>query len=436
MKASHREIFAIAGPAIVSNITVPVLGLVDTAIAGHLGTAAFIGAIAVGSTVFSMMYWLFGFLRMSTAGLTAQCFGASDHGGADRVLVLSTALALCFGLLIIVLSPWAGNGAISFMDAGDNVTPFALRYFGIVVWGAPAVLGMYSATGWLIGMQDTRLPMMVSVLTNVVNIALSATFVFGFGMKIEGIALGTVLSQWTGYAVCMIAMRRRYRPSLPSLSVIMDRHAFAGLFSINFFLFLRTLLLVAVTVWFTRAGAGQGVVVLSANALLMQLFLFFSYFSDGFAYAGEALAGKAHGAGDRAALCAVAESLTRIGFAVALVFSVIYFVAGDLILQQLTDRGDVLDAASEYLPWAVAVPLCGVSGFVYDGIFVGLTRPVAMLLSIGAGAVVFFAIYFLAFPVLGNDGLWLAFVAYLAVRGVILHFVFRSKFSGGEGLRC
>lgn len=158
MKASHREIFAIAGPAIVSNITVPVLGLVDTAIAGHLGTAAFIGAIAVGSTVFSMMYWLFGFLRMSTAGLTAQCFGASDHGGADRVLVRSTALALCFGLLIIVLSPWAGNGAISFMDAGDDVTPFALRYFGIVVWGAPAVLGMYSATGWLIGMQDTRLP--------------------------------------------------------------------------------------------------------------------------------------------------------------------------------------------------------------------------------------------------------------------------------------
>lgn len=421
MKRIHnRQILAIAVPAIISNITTPVLGLVDVAIVGHIGAAAYIGAIAVGSTMFNMLYWLFGFLRMATAGLTSQACGAADRHAESAILYRSLLLAVAIALLLVVFSHSLGYAALGFIDADDSTAALARRYFAILIYGAPATLGLYALNGWMLGMQDSRSPMWVAILTDIVNIVLSVVFVFVFGMRIEGIALGTLLAQWTGFITAMIVVWRKYRPVRVSMSEIVATSPLLKLFRINFDIFLRTLCLVAVTVWFTRSGASQGVDILAANALLMQLFMFFSYFSDGFAFAGEALAGRYFGAGMRKELHEMIQALLRWGGWIAVVFTTVYFFGGPLILGLLTDDSEVLDTAAHYRLWIACVPVCGILAFIYDGVSVGLTLTRQMLISVAAGMVVFFALYYAMSPVIGNHGLWLAFIAYLAVRGVSL----------------
>lgn len=422
-KGINRDILAIALPAIVSNITTPVLGLVDVAITGHIGSAAYIGAIAVGATMFNMLYWLFGFLRMGTAGLTSQSCGAEDFHSSSTTLLRALLMSTGIALLLIVFYKPLGYAVLNFLDADDATAPLARAYFAMVIFGAPAVLGMYSLNGWLLGMQNTRLPMWIALLTNVVNIAVSATAVFIFGMKIEGVALGTLSAQWIGFIVCIIALWLRYRPEYVPIRELLHRQSLIRLFKINFDIFLRTLCLVAVTAWFTRAGASQGVEILAANALLMQLFMLFSYFSDGFAFTGEALSGKMEGAGNRAGLKRVMHALLRWGTSIALTFTAIYFICGEWIIELLTDEESVVNTAREYLPWAVSVPICGIMAFIYDGVAIGLTLTRRMLLSVALGMAVFFAIWLMLQPVIGNHGLWLAFVAYLAVRGISLHIL-------------
>lgn len=425
MKAVDKSILAIALPAIVSNITVPVLGLVDVAIVGHFDDAAFIGAIAVGATMFNMLYWLFGFLRMGTAGLTAQAYGAEDRRSADNTLARALLVAVLGAALLIILARPLGTLLINFLDADDAVAPPARQYFLICIWGAPAVLGTYVLNGWFLGMHNTRLPMAIAIITDVVNILVSLSLVFGAGMRLEGVAAGTVTAQWLGFLTGFIVLLRRYTPSPGRLREILDSTAIKRLFSINADIFLRTLCLVAVTMWFTRAGASQGVIILAANALLMQLFMFFSYFSDGFGYAGEALAGAACGARDHSRLIEVTRALLRWGAGISIIFSLIYFIAGDTVLSLLTDDMPVVEAAREYLPWAVGIPLCGVMAFIFDGIYIGLTLTRRMLISIALSAVVFFGLYAALFPVMGNHGLWLAFIVYLLVRGVYLALMLR-----------
>lgn len=421
----NKEILAIALPAIVSNISTPLLGLVDVAITGHIGAAAYIGAIAVGSTMFNMLYWLFGFLRMGTAGLTSQSCGAGDSRMSSLTLQRSLLIGTLIAVMMIALSHPLGFAALNFIDADDATAQLARRYFAIVIWGAPAVLGMYTFNGWLLGMQNTRTPMYIALLTNVVNIAVSGCAVFLFDMKLDGVAIGTLSAQWIGFVVCAIAIVRKYRPEAVHFKELVDTDALSKLFKINLDIFLRTVCLVAVTAWFTRAGASQNVDILAANAILLQLFMFFSYFSDGFAYAGEALSGKMYGAGRADALREVKHSLLAWGAAIALVFMAIYFVGGDFLITRLTDDAGVVDTARTYLPWAVTVPLCGIMAFIYDGVAVGLTRTRTMLLSVAIGMTVFFALYFILVPTLGNHGLWIAFVSYLAVRGVTLHFALK-----------
>ena len=425
MRKINKAILAIAVPAIVSNITTPLLGLVDVAIVGHIGSAVYIGAIAVGSTMFNMLYWLFGFLRMGTAGLTSQSCGAGDFHSSSASLRRALLMAFVFAAVLIVLSRPLGYLALDFLDADDATAPLARKYFSIAIFGAPAALGMYSLNGWLLGMQNTRSPMLVALLTNVVNIAISATLVFGFGMKIEGVATGTLSAQWIGFLTAMAVVWYKYHPEKIPFAELIRRNALGRLFKINLDIFLRTLCLVGVTAWFTRAGAAQSVDILAANALLMQLFMFFSYFSDGFAFAGEALAGKHFGAGDNDALRTVVAALLRWGLWIALGFTALYFAAGEFVLRLLTDEGDVISTAKEYLPWAVSIPICGIAAFIYDGIFVGLTATRRMLVSVASGMAGFFIIYFSLMPSMGNHALWLAFVTYLAVRGLSLHFLMR-----------
>jgi len=423
----NRSIFAIAVPAIVSNITTPVLGLVDVAIVGHIGAAAYIGAIAVGSTMFNMLYWLFGFLRMGTAGLTSQSCGAGDFHASSAHLRRALSISTCIALLLIIFSVPLGYAALDFIDADEVTTPLARRYFSIAIYGAPAVLGTYVMNGWLLGMQNTRTPMFVAIATNIVNIAVSVALVFVFKMKIEGVAIGTAFAQWFGFLCLIILIWRRYKPESVRFAEIIERHNFGRLFKINFDIFLRTLCLVAVTVWFTRAGAGQGVEILAANALLMQMFMFFSYFTDGFAFAGEALAGKYFGAREYDMLRAVVRRLLGWGIWLASGFTAIYFVGGEFIVKMLTDDSAVISTACEFLPWAVGIPLCGTVAFLYDGIFVGLTLTRRMLVSLIVGMLVFFAVYFSLHEAIGNHALWLAFLMYLLLRGVVLHLLFKIR---------
>lgn len=425
-KSINRQIIAIAFPAIAANITTPILGLVDTAIAGHLGSEIYLGAIALGSTLFNLIYWLFGFLRMTTAGLTSQAYGAENRFAISQNLFRAVALALFIGIALIAVSPFTGAPLLRLLDADDALQPLAMRYFSILIFGAPAMLMTFALNGWLIGMQNTRLPMATAILTNIVNITASAVLVFGFALKIEGIALGTLISQWTAFIFCWVCAAKKYHPLRHEFKSYASMEGAGKLFRLNTDIFLRTLCMVAVTALFTRCGASQGVEILAANAILMQLFLFFSYFSDGFAYAGEALAGRYVGARDKNNFEIMMRELFKWGTGIALIFAAIYFFAGHAIIGLLTDREIIVDTAGQYILWIVAVPVCGIAAFIYDGIFVGLTATRSMLLSVFSGMATFIAVYLLT-RAWGNNGLWTAFVLYLAVRGLILHLSLNKK---------
>lgn len=424
-----NPILRIALPSIVSNITVPLLGLVDVAIVGHMGSAVYIGAVAVGSMIFSLMYWLFAFLRMGTSGLTAQAYGRRDTRAMQQTLLQSVAVAFAIAALLIVLQVPVGRIMMWLIGPTADVQPFAEAYFRIAIWGAPAVLCLYALTGWSVGMHNTGIPMVVSISQNIVNIAASLLLVYGLGMKIEGVAFGTVVAQYVGVAMAGILLNRRlvpfaFRRGWENTLSSSWKNAFAvtpfrSFFIVNRDIFLRTLCLVAVNLYFTSAGARQGAVILSVNAVMMQLYLFFSYFMDGFANAGEALGGRYYGAANLTAFRKTLRQLTGWAVAVTTVFTVAYLAGGQTIVGLLTDESEVADTATHYIFWAWLIPAAGATAFICDGIFIGITATRGMLVSSAIAALSFFAVYMTTAPTLGNHGLWLAQIVYLAMRGVV-----------------
>lgn len=423
-KLSPREVFgaimAISVPAIVTNVTVPVLGITDVAIAGHLGSTVMLAAIAVGANMFNLVYWLFGFLRMGSSGLTAQAYGAEDREAATSVLCRALIIALAAGSVIIALRSPLCSLLLDSMDVTGATRAAAEEYFMIRVWAAPATLSSFAFTGWFVGMQNSRVTMWISLLVDVLNILFSLVFVFGYHRSLDGLALGTVIAQWGGVAAAASVCILRFKPRVASVHDVVKWSEIKRFFAINVDIFLRTLCLIVVTLWFTRVGAEQGDTMLAVNALLMQLFTIFSFFMDGFAFSGEALCGRFKGACDGGNFRAVVRQLIFIGLGIAMVFTVLYAVWGTDALHLLTDDAAVEASAAEYIWWAVSVPLAGFMAFTWDGVFIGATETRAMLVSMVAAMVVFFAVYLAAFPSMGNHGLWLAFVAYLAVRGVTL----------------
>lgn len=425
----NKRILQLAVPSIISNITVPLLGLVDVAIVGHIGDAAYIGAIAVGSMLFNVIYWLFGFLRMGTSGMTSQALGRRDLAEVLRLLVRSLSIGVGIGVLFFVLQKWLIGCGLWAMSPEADVVELARRYCYVCIWGAPAVLGLYGFTGWFIGMQNTRIPMMVSLTQNVVNIIASLLLVFVGGMTIEGVALGTVIAQWWGFLMACLFYRICYR-RLSKYDY--RRHLFAAeplkqFFSLNKDIFLRTLCLVAVNLFFTAAGSRESTIVLAVNTLLMTLFTIFSYFMDGFAYAAEALSGKYYGARNMGAFREVVRRTMGFGAVVAVVFTLLYIVGGENFLSLLTSDKQVIAASGEYFWWAVLIPLSGMSAFVFDGIFVGITRSKSMLCSTAVASASFFVLFFGLHPFLGNHALWLAFILYLLLRGIVLFVIYRKK---------
>lgn len=419
----NRKILTLAIPSIVANITTPLLGLVDTAIVGHMGSAMYIGAIAVGGVMFNMLYWLFSFLRAGTSGLAAQAYGASSREATAMVLYRSLAVALAVGVAM-VLAQWPLELILSYFVEPDASTgELALRYFRILIYGAPAVLANYALSGWFLGMQNSRMLMVTSIVMNVTNIAVSLVLVFVLGWQIEGVATGTLVAQWVGFLIG-IRLLRRYRPMPPQWRKLLDTAELARFFRINAEVMLRTLCLITVTLWFTKAGARQGAVILAVNALLMQLFLLFSFVMDGFAFAGEALAGKYVGARDYASLRLCVRRLFLWGGTLALIFTALYFFGGEWFLGLLTADGSVIAASSDYYLWAVTVPLAGFAAFGWDGIYIGATLTRQLLVSMAGATAAFFIIYYSLFNIMGNHALWMAFISYLALRGILQTILF------------
>ncbi len=415
----NRRILRLAVPSIVSNITVPLLGLVDVTIVGHLGAAAYIGAIAVGGLLFNILYWNFGFLRMGTSGLTSQAYGRKDASAEVKVLVQATMVGLVFASLILICQYPVERLAFYLLDTSPEVEQYAVTYFRVCVWGAPAVLIMYGFKGWFIGMQNSRYPMYIAIAVNVINILCSLCFVFVLGMKVEGVALGTVVAEWSGLTMAVLLWWRRYGHLRTRIvwRNSLQWSAMRRFFAVNRDIFLRTLCLIAVTTFFTSTGARQGDTILAVNTLLMQLFTLFSYIMDGFAYAAEALTGRYIGACHLRQLRWAVRNLFGWGIGMALLFTLLYGIGGQNFLGLLTNEPQVIQVAGDYFYWVLAVPLVGFGAFLWDGILIGATATREMLWAMAVASGAFFLIYYLFSGATDNHILWLAFLVYLALRG-------------------
>lgn len=415
-----KRIFRLALPNIITNITVPLLGMIDIAIAGRLGSAVYIGAIALGANIFNMIYWNFGFLRMSSSGFASQALGGRNFPEVMNAFIRSLAIGLGVGFLIILLQYPIGQLASGLIQSGPESIEHVMTYFRIVVWGAPAVLGMYAFKGWFIGMQNARIPMIVAILNNVLNIILSVLFVFGFGMKIEGIALGTTLSQVISLLVAAGFWWKYYRRLRKYIrkETIWDKKPIREYFRVNSDIFVRTFLLTLVTTFFTFASSGMGETILAVNALLMQFFMLFSYFMDGFAYAGEALTGRFYGAKNQPYLQWMIRRIFFWGLMVSIAAVVIYMLFPDPILHIMTNDLTIIEHTKDFMFWTILIPIVGFAAFLWDGIFIGATASAEMRNAMIFSSIVFFACYFIMTPLWGNNGLWLAFILYLFVRGL------------------
>lgn len=415
-----KRIFKLALPNIITNITVPLLGMIDIAIAGHLGSAVYIGAIALGANIFNMIYWNFGFIRMSTSGFVAQAYGARNFTESMNALIRSLMVGIGIGLLIVLLQYPIGKFALSLIKSGQESKAAVEIYYRICVWAAPAVLGTYAFKGFFIGMQNARTPMIIAITNNLLNIVLSFTFVFAFNMKVEGIALGTMLSQVITFGICIFMWQKYYGRLKKYIvkSTIFNTKEIRSFFKVNGDVFVRTFLLTLVTTFFTFVSSGMGEMILAANALLMQFFMLFSYFMDGFAYAGEALTGRYIGANNKKMLTHMLKRLFFWGVVVSAVSMIVYVLFPNQILRLLTNDIAVIEVTKSFLFWTILIPITGFAAFLWDGVFIGATASKEMRNAMIFSSLVFFITYYIATPIMHNNGLWLAFILYLAVRGI------------------
>lgn len=418
----NMKVLKLAVPSIISNITVPLLSLVDIAIVGHLGSAAYIGAIALGGLIFNVLYWNFGFLRMGTSGLASQAYGRKDFRGMLSVLFRAMEVAWGLALLFVVFRHQIADVAFYFIETKPEVRGLAEEYFLINIWAAPAVLGLYALKGWFIGMQNSKIPMCIAIFINVMNIVLSLIFVYLLNMGIKGVALGSALAQISGLLLAVFLWVRFYSGHFLRFldkKVLFNTDGLGAFFKLNLGIVIRTMCLVTVTSFFTIAGTKQGVIVLAVNTLMMQFFTLFSYFMDGFAYAGEALVGKYIGANDRDNLKKVIKSIFKWGASLALIFTMLYGLFASEFMAFLTDKPDVVKESAKYYFWVLAIPFAGFSAFLWDGVCVGATAVKTMAWTMIFATAAFFGIYFLLIEKLENHAIWLSFVCYLTMRSLV-----------------
>lgn len=424
-----RDVWRIALPLILSNISVPLLGMVDTGVTGHLDDAAYLGAVAIGSAIFGLLYTGVNFLRMGTTGIAAQRFGAADYDGIRLALGQAIIVALGIASLLIALQIPVFGLSLSLMGGDADVTRYADTYLAIRIWSAPATLSGYALIGWFIGLQNARVPLVIVLVTNAVNVVLDLWFVIGLGMKVEGVAAASVIAEYSGLLVALWFVRRELRRheghwSLDKLTTLAEYKAFIA---INANLFVRTMALVGTFTFVTAQGARLGGLVLAANAILMNFQNLLSFALDGLAHAAEALVGKAVGARNRQALEQSVRVTLRWSLYVALGFCALFMIGGPLLINILTDIPEVRSTTLTYLPWMILSPIISVWPFLYDGVFVGATRAREMRNSMLFSAVFVFVPAWYSLQFMGNHGLWLAFTIFMAARGLSMHYLYRTK---------
>ena len=417
----HRRVLAIAIPIVLSNVTVPILGAVDTGVVGQMGAAAPIGAVGIGAIILTAFYWIFGFLRMGTTGLTSQAHGAGD--GPEVAALLSRAL-LVAGVagagLIALQGPLFGLGFLV-SPASDEVEGLARSYMGIRIWSAPAAIALYGINGWLIAQERTRAVLAVQLWMNGLNVGLDLWFVLGLGWGVEGVAIATVLAEWSGCALGLWFCRAAFAaPHWRDAARVFDAVRLRRMASVNGDILIRSVLLQAIIISFLFWGAGLGDVTLAANQVLLQFLHVTAYGLDGFAFAAEAIVGQAVGGRARAVLRRGAwlTSLWAMGICIAL--AALFAVAGGAIIDVMAKAPEVRAAARGDLVWMVLAPLAGLAPWMLDGIFIGATRTRDMRNMMAVSAAAYFAAAPFLVAWLGNDGLWIALLLSFGMRGLTL----------------
>ena len=424
----NHKIWALAWPMIISNLSVPLLGLVDTAILGHLESAHYLAAVAVGSSVLAFLYWGFGFLRMGTTGFAAQTFGAKDHQASRQLLAQSIVMGGTIGLLVLISSPWLLALGLKLIEAPQDAQALAMSYCQIRIFSAPAALINYGIIGWFIGHQNTRWPLYITVFTNLLNIVLDVLLVIVLDLKSDGAALATLIAEYAGCGLAVFALLKQLKPmeGRVDFAKLKKWQSYQPLIAVNQHLFIRTLVLLASFAFFTAQGANMGEAVLAANAILMQLVLLASYGMDGFTHASEALVGDAIGQKDHVTFLHHCYACGRWALLTACLFSAAYYFLGELLLPLFSSIPEVLATTQSYLPWVTALPLVAIASYWLDGIFIGATQTRAMRDSMLFSALIIYLPTWFFSQHWGNHGLWFAFTAFNLARGLSLAAYFFS----------
>ncbi len=417
---AYRRLWSLAWPLILTNLTVPLLGLVDTAVLGHLNSPVYLGAVAISANLFTILYWSFGFLRMGTTGLAAQASGAQNKERLRRLLAQASVFGAGIGCFLVMLQLPLISVGLWLMNPEPEVARLAYEYCQIRIFSAPAVLAQYALIGWLIGRHDTRIPLLVAVATNLLNLGLDLLFVVGLNMTSAGVALATLIAEYFALGLTLWLMRQRH-PDAWDLAGVGARLRqwtdYLHLIRVNRFIFIRTVALLLTFAFFTARGAHLGTEILAANAVLLTFLLLISNGLDGFANGAEVLTGEAVGA---RSLVQLRSSLkVALGCAVvgALLFCGFFWLAGDGLISLLTDIPSVATRAREFLPWLILMPALAVWGYLLDGVFIGALKVRAMQNTVLLSALVFLLVWWSSQP-LGNHGLWLALSAFMLSRGL------------------
>jgi MATE family multidrug resistance protein len=423
---TRKNVLYIAWPIILSNLSTPLLGLVDTAVIGNLGNPALIGAIAIGAIIFSFIYWGFGFLRMGTTGLIAQCRGAKDDNGTKAAFYRALVLAVSIGLILLLLQNVLASLAFSVIDGSQAVEEAAATYFGIRIWTAPLSLTLLVVMGYLLGHQRSTTILWIQLLLNGTNIALDFVFVTGFGWGVAGIAAATVIAEilTTGVGLYIVFrhMQSTYGSIAVPMSILKDAQAILRTLSVNRDIMIRTLSLIFAFAWFTNQGAKSGDIMLATNAILMQFVTFSAFFLDGYALAAESLVGTAVGAKNRNHFEQTLRYISELGLVTAATLSVIFFMAGPVVIDLLTNVEEVRNTTKIYLLWAVAAPVISLWCYLLDGVFIGATCTREMRNAMVFSLLAYLSAWHVLAPVFLNHGLWLSLHIYFVARALTLWY--------------
>lgn len=430
----NKEILRLAVPNILSGLTVPLLGMVDMYLMGQEQSQLYMGAVALGGVIFNIVYWNFAFLRMSVSGMTAQSVGREDKDESAQILFRGLLIAILGGLLLLLSQVLVERIGFSILNGSDEVKVFAKEYFYTRIWAAPAAICLFVFTGWFIGLQNAVYPMWIALTVNIVNVFASYIFVTYFDMQIRGIALGSVIAQYSGLLLCLILFFKKYKWVFHYFQIkqVFVLQHIKSFMNVSGSIFFRTLLIVITFTFFTSSSAGMGDDVLAANGALIQFLFLFSYFSDGFANAAEALVGKFYGAKNYFMLGISIKRLFAWGFGIAVLFTLLYYFAGDKLITFFTPNADVVAVAQPFLIWIILLPIVSFSTFILDGIYIGVTASKAMLITMFISTAFFFFLpYYLLTPIIGNHAIWISMLSFMLCRsisqGILLKRVIQPK---------